>query len=46
MGSSFLPEPTATTVPFCGFSFAVSGMMMPAAVFFFGRCWLYDYPIG
>jgi len=25
--------PAATTVPSCGFSFAVSGMMMPPAVF-------------
>jgi len=32
IGSSFLPFPTATTVPFCGFSFAVSGMIIPDAV--------------
>jgi hypothetical protein len=32
-GSSFLPGPAATTVPRCGFSFAVSGMMIPPAVF-------------
>src|SRR6187402_2223165 len=32
-GSSFLPGPAATTVPRCGFSFAVSGMIMPPAVF-------------
>jgi len=32
-GSSFLPGPAATTVPRCGFSFAVSGMIIPPAVF-------------
>jgi len=32
-GSSFLPGPAATTVPRCGFSLAVSGMIMPPAVF-------------
>ena len=31
--SPFAPEPTETTSPSCGFSFAVSGMMMPPAVF-------------
>jgi hypothetical protein len=29
---SFLPFPTATTVPFCGFSLAVSGIIIPDAV--------------
>lgn len=33
MGSSCLPDPAATTVPRKGFSFAVSGIMMPLAVF-------------
>ena len=33
--SSRAPVPTATTSPSCGFSLAVSGMMMPPAVFFF-----------
>ena len=32
VGSSFFPGPTATTVPSCGFSLAVSGMMIPEAV--------------
>jgi hypothetical protein len=32
MASSFVPGPVATTVPFCGFSFAVSGIMIPEAV--------------
>src|SRR5690242_1878661 len=32
-GSSFLPGPAAITVPRCGFSFAVSGIMIPPAVF-------------
>jgi len=32
VGSSFLPGPTATTVPSCGFSFAVSGIIIPEAV--------------
>jgi len=32
-GSSFLPVPAASTTPRCGFSFAVSGMMIPPAVF-------------
>jgi len=32
--SLILPGPAATTLPSCGFSFAVSGMMMPPAVFF------------
>jgi hypothetical protein len=32
-GSSFFPGPAATTVPRCGFSFAVSGIMIPPAVF-------------
>ena len=31
--SARAPEPTATTSPSCGFSLAVSGMMMPPAVF-------------
>ncbi len=31
--SSFLPGPTATTVPLRGFSFAVSGMIIPLVVF-------------
>src|SRR5690242_17178289 len=30
--SSSLPSPTARTLPFCGFSFAVSGRTMPLAV--------------
>jgi hypothetical protein len=33
IGSSFLPVPTAITFPRCGFSFAVSGMIIPPAVF-------------
>ena len=33
MGFSFVPFPTAITVPFCGFSFAVSGIIIPDAVF-------------
>ncbi len=33
IGSSFLPDPAATTVPRNGFSFAVSGIMIPLAVF-------------
>jgi tetratricopeptide (TPR) repeat protein len=33
IGSSFLPGPTATTVPRCSFSFAVSGIIIPPAVF-------------
>src|SRR6202044_1899709 len=32
-GSSFFPGPAATTVPRCGFSFAVSGIIIPPAVF-------------
>ena len=32
IGSSCLPFPVATTIPFCGFSFAESGMMIPDAV--------------
>src|SRR6218665_2715240 len=32
-GLSFSPSPTATTFPFWGFSFAVSGMIIPEAVF-------------
>jgi hypothetical protein len=32
-GSSFFPGPAAMIVPRCGFSFAVSGMIMPPAVF-------------
>ena len=40
-GASSFPGPTATTLPCCGFSFAVSGMMIPEAVFFFYRSWLY-----
>ena len=32
VGSSFLPGPTAITVPLCGFSFAVSGMIIPDKV--------------
>jgi hypothetical protein len=32
-GSSFLPVPAARTTPRCGFSFAVSGMMIPPAYF-------------
>ncbi len=32
--SPTLPGPTATTLPSCGFSLAVSGMMIPPAVFF------------
>jgi len=32
MSWSFLPPPTATTLPFCGFSFAVSGIYIPEAV--------------
>src|SRR5581483_126071 len=31
--SSYLPGPTATTLPSCGFSLAVSGMIMPPLVF-------------
>jgi len=27
-----VPAPTATTLPFCGFSLAVSGIMIPDAV--------------
>ena len=33
IGSSFLPAPTATTTPCCGFSLAESGIMIPDAVF-------------
>src|SRR6056297_310322 len=33
MGSSFLSAPTITTVPCCGFSFAVSGIIIPLEVF-------------
>src|SRR6476620_8788960 len=32
-GSSFLPGPAAKTIPRCGFSFAVSGIIIPPAVF-------------
>lgn len=32
IGFSLVPEPTATTTPFCGFSFAVSGIIIPEAV--------------
>src|SRR6478672_3526263 len=32
-GSSFLPGPAAITTPRCGFSLAVSGIMIPPAVF-------------
>ena len=32
VGSSFLPGPTAITVPLCGFSFAVSGIIIPDSV--------------
>ena len=32
-GSSFLPGPAATTAPRCGFSFAVSGIIMPPLFF-------------
>ena len=31
-GFSFVPGPTATILPFCGFSFAVSGIIIPDAV--------------
>jgi hypothetical protein len=31
--SAFEPEPTATISPSLGFSLALSGMMMPPAVF-------------
>ena len=30
--SAYFPGPTATTVPFCGFSLAVSGIIIPPAV--------------
>ena len=30
---SFVPFPIAIILPFCGFSFAVSGMIIPDAVF-------------
>ena len=33
MGFSLVPAPTATIVPFWGFSFALSGMMIPEDVF-------------
>ena len=33
--SSRVPAPTETTSPSCGFSLAVSGMMIPPAVFSF-----------
>ena len=32
VGLSFVPFPTATTVPFCGFSCALSGIIIPDAV--------------
>jgi hypothetical protein len=32
-GLSLVPGPTATTVPLCGFSFAVSGIIIPEEVF-------------
>jgi hypothetical protein len=32
--SPIFPGPAATTLPSCGFSFAVSGMMIPPAVLF------------
>src|SRR5690606_17753479 len=33
IGSSFFPFPTAITLPLCGFSLAVSGIIIPPAVF-------------
>ena len=32
--SKYLPAPTATTSPSCGFSFAESGIKIPDAVFY------------
>jgi hypothetical protein len=38
MASSLVPGPVATTVPFCGFSLAVSGMIIPDAVVVSAAC--------
>ena len=44
-GSSFLPGPAAITVPRCGFSFAVSGIIIPPAVFSSAAAGFHNYPV-
>jgi hypothetical protein len=39
------PGPTATTSPLCGFSLAVSGMMMPPVVFSSAGAGFHDYSV-
>ena len=43
--SSMRPGPTATTLPSCGFSLAVSGMTRPDAVVLLGLDRLHDDPV-
>ncbi len=43
--SSRPPGPTATTSPSCGFSLAVSGMMMPPLVFASASIRLHDHAV-